>query len=120
MIEADTRELDAWEATLAAVDQRFRGDLTRIVDDIADEAVGIAKQLAPVDSGDLQESIEVTKKSGGKFSRSRWIGSKLFYARFQEYGTSRHAPRPFLEPAAEQVAPKFGELVAEAGVDWLS
>lgn len=118
-VTVDKRELEKWEATIAAVEGRARGGMAAIVDGIAAEAVDIAKTLAPVDSGDLKGSIEVTRKTGGKFSRSRWIGTDVFYGLFQEYGTSRMAPQPFLNPAAERVAPKFGELMSQAGVDWL-
>ncbi len=65
-----------------------------------------AKRMAPVDTGHLRASIsnrtEFTedKLTGQIGFKDEW-GNWVHYAPFQEFGTSRNAPHPFLFPAAE-------------------
>ena len=42
------------------------------------------------------------------------VHSLADYAGFLEYGTSRMAPRPYLEPSAREAADKIAELIADA------
>ena len=69
----------------------------------------LARQLAPVRTGRLRESI---------FSRVQgWelkFGAKAPYAEFQEFGTSRIQPRLFLTQAVNQYDPQLELLLATA------
>ncbi len=58
---------------------------------------GTAKNLAPVDTGYLRNSI--THEVEGKEAR---VGATAEYAGFVELGTSKQAAQPFLNPALEQ------------------
>lgn len=42
------------------------------------------------------------------------VHSLADYAGYLEYGTSRMAPRPYLEPSAKESADKIAELIADA------
>jgi len=55
-----------------------------------------AKELVPVDDGDLRDSIKVsTKSKRGKVSATvRAGGKKAFYAHMVEFGTARHFIKP--------------------------
>lgn len=55
-----------------------------------------AKQLAPVDDGDLRESIRVSTRSRrGRVSATITAGNKkVFYAHMVEFGTARHLIKP--------------------------
>lgn len=84
-------------------------------------AVQRARQLVPVDSGDLRDNLHVggytkltpgyrpvgaygsLKKPGGS-GKGKWVlaGSKLPYAHLVERGTKRTKPHPFLRPAVEE------------------
>lgn len=59
-----------------------------------------AKNLAPVDTGNLRRSItHVVERD-----RRGWVmryGTNVRYAIFQEIGTRFHPPQPFLRPALE-------------------
>lgn len=61
-----------------------------------------AKSRAPVDTGELRGSItSATRGNTGQVS----AGAR--YAFYNEYGTSKMAPQPFMIPAVEAEEPKF-------------
>lgn len=67
---------------------------------------GYTKNDPLLRSGDLRESITT------EHSRlEAVIGSKLDIAAYQEFGTNKIPPRPFLGPAAIKTAPKVAALV---------
>jgi len=57
---------------------------------------GEAKNLAPVDTGNLRNSL--THEVEGQ---EAYVGTPVSYAIFQELGTSKMAAQPFLNPALE-------------------
>lgn len=65
-----------------------------------------AKRRAPVgETGDLKKSVKVPKQVDRTAnSRVAYAGSKLFYSRFVEFGTSRAPAKPFLRPAMDEQA----------------
>lgn len=72
-----------------------------------------AKQLCPVDTGFLRNSIGTTFNIGsGEFSAEVKAGAS--YAMFVEYGTSRMAPRAFLNPALDAHTPEFESAMIDA------
>lgn len=66
--------------------------------------VNVAKSLAPVDTGLLKSKIYYTYAPGQKLLS---LHCDVGYAFFQEFGTYRHRPQPFLRPAINAVAPSF-------------
>lgn len=67
-----------------------------------------AKNLAPVDLGQLRNSIDLSKDENDLTLR---VGSNVEYAVYQEYGTKRTAAQPFMRPAYEVVKEKSVEEV---------
>ena len=65
-----------------------------------------AKRNAPVDSGDLRKSIRLTRDGERAI-----VSTNVFYAPFQEFGTSTIAPDPFIGVAFYEWAPKLGREV---------
>ena len=66
----------------------------------AAECAGMAQSLAPVETGELRDSIYHRPFSeGGVFGFE--IGATAEHALFQEVGTIHHGPQPFLRPAFE-------------------
>lgn len=63
-----------------------------------------AKGKAPVDTGALRNSIASTFENDGF---TGIIGPSVHYAIYQELGTYKMPPHPFMGPAAEEVAPIF-------------
>src|SRR5688500_11309851 len=75
----------------------------------AADIVNIAKQLAPVDTGALKQSIGAVPVT----STSILIGTDKEYAPFVEYGTSKMSAQPFLTPAFVQAEATFKARLAE-------
>jgi HK97 gp10 family phage protein len=61
-----------------------------------------AKANAPVDTGNLRNSINTTG-SGLAYE----VTSPAVYSVYQEYGTRKMAAHPFMTPAVELVRPAF-------------
>lgn len=62
-----------------------------------------AKQLAPVDSGLLRNSIQTDIKGPLKAT----VGTNTEYASYQEFGTRHQKGKPFLTPAADEQKKEF-------------
>jgi len=71
-----------------------------------------AKEIVPVDTGELQESIHVEK---GDSSGEYRVVASAAHAKFVEYGTSKMAAQPYITPAWRQVRglPFFQRALAE-------
>ncbi len=68
-----------------------------------------AKQLVHVKTGTLQRSIFSQRIKAGVYV----VGSKVFYAGYVEYGTSRARAYPYLRPAWEENAPKAEKIILD-------
>lgn len=95
---------------------------------IADEA----QRLAPVDTGELQDSIKVVEARDGRLYAkvntvpaapadgvSIYVGpvgsdeeGDIFYARYQEFGTARNEAQPFMRPALAATRDEADRIVA--------
>lgn len=77
---------------------RVNGPVGKALKRWAEDTQRMAQGMAPVDTGELRDSIQISygKSSDGIYAD---IGSDVFYAGYQELGTSRNPPHPFLRPA---------------------
>jgi HK97 gp10 family phage protein len=96
----DTSQVDAFAARLAVspegVEESWQDEWSNKV---ADEM----RSLAPVDTGALRASIQITDDG---------VAVGVPYAAFVEYGTSDTAPQPFAGPAVNNLA---GPASVDAG-----
>ncbi len=77
---------------------RVNGPVGRWLKDRAEAVQHLAKNFAPYDTGNLSDSIDIAyDKTPDGISAD--IYSDVFYAGYQEIGTSRNPPHPFLRPA---------------------
>lgn len=63
-----------------------------------------SKKIAPVDTGYLMGSIEMTFKEDG-LEGYVYVGAEYGY--YVEFGTVTHYAQPFFYPVFEQLAPQF-------------
>lgn len=73
-----------------------------------------ARARAPVNTGKLKRSIRAfqdTERRGGE--RTAYAGSRLFYARFIEFGTRFIAARSFLRDALDTAGQKAVDKMVE-------
>lgn len=112
----DTRELDRISAGLNKNTQQ-------IIEGAAFEVERMAKQMAPIDTGALRNSIYTATRSDNRAPNPLHgesvspipspsgnifavVGAGVDYAIFVELGTHRMADQPFLSPSVEYVARK--------------
>lgn len=76
-----------------------------VLDKVGAEVQAAAKADAPVLTGELRDSIWLRKGKGW-----RKVGSSTRQGVFQEFGTSRHGPQPWLFKNGE----KGGDAIAES------
>jgi HK97 gp10 family phage protein len=76
----------------------------------AADVVDVAKQLSPVDTGRLKQSLGAVPLSS---SRIR-VGTAVEYGKYVEYGTVNSAAQPFLTPAMAQAPATFEKRLKDA------
>ena len=95
--------------------------LAEALDEIGEMVVQRARELCPVDTGRLRNSI-THRMGGGGFSfpgmgasvgKEVTVGSNVEYAAYVELGTSKMDAQPFLRPAAEDYAGEYRRVVEE-------
>lgn len=112
-------EIEGWEeleAKLKALGEKINAQ------EVMEEALmagGVIVQeaitfFAPVDTGQLGGSIEISKKGREKHSIRIGPTGAGFYGRFQEYGTSKMAAQPFMRPAFDATAAAAQLAINEA------
>lgn len=113
----DLRSLSA-DLTAAGrqVGQRARAVVRKTAMDIE----ASAKSLAPVDTGNLKNSIGHSDlRIGTSGQLVAEIGPTANYGIFLEQGTSRMAAQPFMGPAADRHTPSFESAMAQLGAEAL-
>lgn len=80
-----------------------------IVRKTAKDIEGTAKRLAPVDTGNLKNSIGTSdlRSTGIAGNITAEIGPTVSYGKYLEFGTSRMGPQPYMNPAADMHEPAF-------------
>lgn len=101
--------------------KQLRPRLAKIIDDYANQIASIARQLCPVDTGRLRDSIAVETYSGHRpgfgVAKRVVVGAKndqgVEYGPFVEFGTVHMAAQPFLMPAFLSVQPQLIEAIKQ-------
>ena len=94
--------------------QDLKEPVAEAVELYLEKVVTDAKSIVPVRTGTLQRSITF---SGGEGEYQ--VGSRVHYAPFVEYGTSRMRPQPFLTPALLWNIPALKDALLNIVSDWL-
>jgi hypothetical protein len=105
VITADMSQVAKLARDLAGAGAAMEQVSDDVLDDVAAEVHAAAKRDAPVLTGALRDSIWIRKGKG-----FRRVGSSLRQGVFQEFGTSRHGPQPWLFHNGD----KGGDTIAES------
>ena len=87
----------------AEIETAVQAAKARALEIMGGKAETYAKQLAPVDTGNLRNSISHAQQD----ENTEVVGTNVSYAPYQEFGTSKMAAHPFLRPAAENHAEEY-------------
>lgn len=98
-IEFDISEVRELAAKLGTHSQETTIELRKALNASIGRVFQAAKSSAPVDTGELRASIRRTSGNRGDLYRRVWSATRQGF--FQEYGTSRHPPRPWITPALQ-------------------
>ena len=83
-----------------------------VVRKVAFDTQADAQRLAPVDTGNLRNSVTTAVQGDGLRAA---VVATASYSRWVEEGTSRMAPQPFMGPATDRNAPAFREAMQRLG-----
>jgi len=85
------------------------GPIDRVVETGMEVIVSDAKQIVPVRTGRLRDSIRYWRKHMFDYD----VGSEVPYAGFVEFGTTRMRAQPYMRPAIQQNAPGILKAMKE-------
>lgn len=74
----------------------------RAAERVGQGALKAAIDFSPDDTGDLDRSLRMRRVGSTAI-----VETSLFYAAFQEFGTSQMAPNPFIRPALDEWGPRL-------------
>lgn len=86
-----------YDGGLAELMQELENGAGGIVSAIGERVAQSARELCPVDTGALRDSIEVSVQGN-----SAVVSANTDYAAYVEFGTSKMPARPYLVPALIQ------------------
>lgn len=92
----------------ALVKSELRAAIGRALERIGSQAEGYAKDLCPVDTGNLRNSI--THTADGK---AAYIGTNVEYGKYVELGTRHQKAQPYLKPAAANHTGTYSNIVKD-------
>jgi HK97 gp10 family phage protein len=102
--------LDRVRDALANAPHTIRVVANRVADEEIPKIVTRARELAPVRTGRLRNSIYWRKTGFLGYT----VGARVFYAGFVEFGTRFMRARPYLRPAIEEKLPEIREELKDA------
>lgn len=104
----DFSQLYALERRLDSAAMKVQDEAEEWQEKWGEELADEMRVMAPVLTGTLRDSIDHIEAGGIAIDAPYW--------RFVEYGTSRMAPRPFINPAMRRIKAPAEKDAAERGV----
>jgi len=108
-IVCDVDGVEEFQQAMEQFDSGMQRWVHRQLASWAADVKALAKQLAPVRTGYLRQSIYAKVEE--------WVaivGAEAPYALYVEFGTRYMAARPYLYPAIQEHLPRLEEIVCEA------
>lgn len=106
-----TGELAALAAEFARAATEAEQAAGQAVRKAGTDVMAQAQTRAPVDTGYLRSSISADSIGPTEVE----IGPTAHYGKYLEYGTSRAAAQPYLQPAFDAVAPSLENAISQIG-----
>jgi HK97 gp10 family phage protein len=103
---AHIQGLNSWTRWVDSISAQAEQEVKDLIAETAYKIEADAKQLAPVDTGYLRNSITTTIEGDGLTAS---VGTSTEYALHVEFGTSKQPPKPYLTPAYVKHKQKFNE-----------
>lgn len=100
-MDADFSEVRRFAADLSAVGPRVVKQARTVVQVVCAQTKRDAQILAPVDTGNLRNSITYETRAGGRGIVGE-VGPTADYGVYVEFGTSRMGPQPYMGPATDR------------------
>jgi HK97 gp10 family phage protein len=111
--EIDTAELVALAAKLEAASAQFQKETRTAVRKTTFDIAADAKAMAPVDTGNLRESIQPLLRGINNAAPEGAVQAQSNYSIYVELGTSTQAPQPYLIPALTRRAPLLDQALIQ-------
>ena len=113
-VSIDLTEVRALSSRMMSAGGRVTAAGSAVLRKTAFDIEADAKALAPVDTGNLRDSISTTFTGDGRSSgMSAEIGPTAEYGIYQEYGTSTQPGTAFMGPAFDRRAPGYADALAQ-------
>lgn len=87
---------------------RLANDATEELERTGDQVADRARDLAPVDTGELRDSIDARSGREGTVAYVD-VGTTDPVGVYQEFGTSNMPPHAFMRPAVAEAPQRFGK-----------
>lgn len=111
--DVDVSDLRRLQIAFDEIPPRVGAKLSQAIRKTARDIEASAKRRAPVDTGNLRNSISSTiQGTGNSKVMSAEIGPTAEYGIYVELGTSRMGPQPYMQPALEENIPAFESVVS--------
>ena len=91
----------------AQVEGSVKQAIARALEICGGTAEGYAKELCPVDTGNLRNSIAHAQVS----ENTERVGSNVHYAPYVELGTRKMRAQPYLRPAVENHRDEYANII---------
>ncbi|MFI6296856.1 HK97-gp10 family putative phage morphogenesis protein [Nonomuraea sp. NPDC050790] len=112
MADFDFSEIARLEVAIDKAVPRTQSMVKAAVKKTGFDTVAGAQTLAPVDTGNLKNSIGVDFDPDGYGFEA---GATASYAGYVEHGTSKMAPKPYLGPAFDRATEQFVRAIDSIG-----
>lgn len=102
----------AKSVAMSAAELEGRGE--QIVSETVEDIRETARAMAPVDTGELRDSI-----GGDVAGLTGYVIATADHAAYLEHGTSRQPAQPYMRPAMDRAEPSFSQKAADLLADLL-
>jgi HK97 gp10 family phage protein len=108
----DTSELDGLIKSIGEAGPKAEALTEQVVRKVGFDTVAGAQTAAPVDTGNLKNSIGVDFDADGLGFEA---GPTANYGGYVEYGTSRMDPQPYMRPAFDRAVEPLPDVLGQVG-----